>query len=35
MSKENVDTFMRVVDAYNRRDFDGFTAAFDPDGGPT
>ena len=32
MSQENVDTFMRLVDAYNRRDVDGFTAAFDPAG---
>src|SRR5215208_6682014 len=32
MSQENVEVFMRVVDAYNRRDFDGFAASFDPEG---
>jgi len=32
MSQENVEVFMRVVDAYNRRDFDGFAASFDPGG---
>jgi ketosteroid isomerase-like protein len=30
MSQENVETFKRAVDAYNRRDIDGFLEAFDP-----
>jgi ketosteroid isomerase-like protein len=30
MSQENVETFKRGLDAYNRRDIDGFLATFDP-----
>ena len=30
MSRENVETFKRALDAYNRRDIDGFLQAFDP-----
>jgi ketosteroid isomerase-like protein len=30
MSQENVETFRRAVEAYNRRDFAGFLEAFDP-----
>jgi ketosteroid isomerase-like protein len=30
MSEENVETFKRAVEAYNRRDVDGFLEVFDP-----
>jgi ketosteroid isomerase-like protein len=30
MSQENVEAFRRAVDAYNRRDIDGFLEIFDP-----
>jgi hypothetical protein len=30
MSEENVEAFRRAVEAYNRRDIEGFLAEFDP-----
>jgi ketosteroid isomerase-like protein len=30
MSQENVETVKRAIDAYNRRDIDGFLEEFDP-----
>jgi ketosteroid isomerase-like protein len=30
MSQENVETFRRAIDAYNRRDADAFAKEFDP-----
>ena len=30
MSQENVETFRRAIDAYNRRDIDAFLESFDP-----
>jgi ketosteroid isomerase-like protein len=31
MSQENVETFKRAIDAYNRRDIDAFLEALDPE----
>ena len=33
MSEENVETFKRAIEAYNRRDIDAFLNLFDPSAG--